>query len=254
MSIRTFLDLQVQFGLENSLDDSLFERTVDQLLDTLDHATAGVLTLTALSTNTVLPFGDVLEGRIVYIEAENGDIRFTLGGGLATAGMLDAVGAIYPTGFVGAETLDFEVDGTLINVVFLVGDQTLTQVINRINSFCALAGFSTPIAQPTVGQLRLKSPTTGTTSTIEIIGGTARAPLGLPVPGTTGTGANATPGTSPIELRRPANPAGASAAAGVRAVFYATVKTSSITVDNLSNNDTKVRFAIAGDISTDGAC
>ncbi len=254
MSVRTYLDLEVQIGLENSLDDSLFERSCSQLLDTLDHANAGVLTLDSLQTNVSLAFGDVTEARIVYIEAEDGDIRFTLGGGLATAGLLDAVGAAFPTGFLGGETFDFEVDGTLINVIFLVGDQTLTQVINRINSFCALAGFATPIASSNAGQLRLRSPTTGTTSSIEIIGGTSLVTLGLPVAGTIGLGANSTPGTSPIELRRPANPAGASAAAGVKAIFYGTVKTSSIVVDNLSSNTTKVRFAIVGDLTVSGAC
>jgi len=254
MSVRTLLDLSFQIGLDNSLDDSLFERSCSQILDTLDHASAGVLTLAALQTNVVLPFGDVAEARILYIEAEDGDVSFTLGGGLATSGRIDAVGAAYPTGFVGAETLDFEVDGTLINVVFLVGDQTLTQVINRINAACALAGFSTPIAKPNAGQLRLESPTTGTTSTIEIVGGTGRATLGLPVPTTINAGINSTPGTSPIELRRPANPAGASAAAGVKAVFYGTVRTTSVVLNNLSANTTKVRWAIVGDLTTDGAC
>lgn len=250
MSLRTFVDLEVQFGLENSLDDALFERSCSQLLDTLDHASGGVLTLAALQQNVQLPFGDVAEARILFIEAELGDVRFTLGGGLATAGQIDAAGAVYPTGFVGAETLTFEVDGTPVSVTFLLGDQSITQVINRINSACALLGFATPIAQDVAGQLRLKSPTTGTSSVIKITGGTGRATLGLPAPNTTSTGVNATPGTSPIELRRPADPAGASAANGVKGIFYGTVKTTSITMDNLSDNTTKVRWAIAGDLTS----
>jgi len=251
MSVRTFIDMNFQIGLDNSLDDSLFERTCSQLLDTLDHATGGVVSLAALQTNVTLPFGDVTEARIIFIEAEDGDVRFTLGGGLATSGRIDAVGAAYPTGFAGAETLDFEVDGTAIAVVFVAGDQTITQVINRINAACALAGFATPVAKVNAGQLRLESPTTGTSSSIEIVGGTGRATLGLPAPATINTGANSTPGTSPVELRRPANPAGASAAAGVKAMFIGTVKTSSIVMENLSDNVTKVRWAIAGDLTTD---
>ncbi len=164
------------------------------------------------------------------------------------------MGAVYPTGFIGGETFTFEVDGTPVAVAFDAGDQTLTQVINRINAACALLGFATPIAQPAAGQLRLKSPTLGSGSSIKITGGTARAALGMPAIGTTVTGANATPGTSPIELARPADPNGASAAAGIPALFLATVKTTSVTIENRSNNQTKVRWAIVGDLTQDSAC
>ena len=50
-----------------------------------------------------------------------------------------------PTGFVGGETMTFVIDSvTTVVVTFLAGDQTLVDVVNRINAACALAGLPTP--------------------------------------------------------------------------------------------------------------
>lgn len=248
MGVRTNLEIAFQIGRDNALDDTIIDDDQQQLLDTLDHGTTGTGLLTALQTNFVIPLGPVLEARIVYILVENGDVRVTFGGGLATHAQIDGTGAVYPTGFFGGETLTFTLDGTPVSISFDVLDQTLAQVINRINAACALLGFPTPIAQNTgSGQLRIKSATTGTSSVVQITGGSGRATLGLPL--TTNTGSNATPGTSPMEIRRPADPNGATAAAGVLGVFAGTVKTTSITVDNLSDNDTLITWGIAGDIT-----
>jgi len=50
-----------------------------------------------------------------------------------------------PTGFVGGETMDVTIDqNPLVTVTFQAGDQTLAQVVARINAAFALAGLPTP--------------------------------------------------------------------------------------------------------------
>lgn len=50
-----------------------------------------------------------------------------------------------PTGFVGGEQLNFIVDAaTNVLVTFDAADQTLADVVNRVNAACALAGLPTP--------------------------------------------------------------------------------------------------------------
>ena len=56
---------------------------------------------------------------------------------LATAGT-------YPTGYGGGETLITTIDGVAVTTTFLIGDQTLDQVVARINAAMALAGIATP--------------------------------------------------------------------------------------------------------------
>ncbi|MAF27874.1 MAG: hypothetical protein CL819_01340, partial [Croceicoccus sp.] len=104
------------------------------------------------------------------------------GGGAVTAtfvaalGNITGIGAVYPTGFVGGETLELSIDGGPTQIiVFDVADQTLVQVVDRINSATASS-----IASDSGGQLSLDSVIRGWGGSIEVVGGTALAALGLP--------------------------------------------------------------------------
>jgi hypothetical protein len=93
------------------------------------------------------------------------------------------VGASYPTGFTGSETLISTVDGTPVTTTFDVADQTLTQVINRVNAAFALAGFATPRADSLNGQLRVQGVATaidGSAGTVSF-SGTGASTLGMDV-------------------------------------------------------------------------
>ena len=73
---------------------------------------------------------------------------------------LQGVGGVYPTGFVGGEKLRLQIDNEVANIVFQVTDQTLTDVVARINSvFGPVIGV--PVAFENGGQLLLKSKKTG---------------------------------------------------------------------------------------------
>jgi len=253
MGLRTNVDLTVQFGQDNALSDLIFDRDMQSVLDTLEHGVAHAITLAGGETNFQVPFGDVEQARIIYIESD-AEILVTLGGGLATKAQVDAAGGSYPTSFLGTETLTIKIDGITILTAFLIGDQTVQQIINRINAAAALLSLAT-VAFLNGSQLRLKSLTTGTGSTVEIVSASAGVltTLGLTVGVTTGV--NATPATSPIALKRPADTSSATAAQGVPAFLLMSAQTASITIDNVSaTNDTKVRIAIAGDLSPADPC
>lgn len=248
MGLRTNIELTVQFGQDNALVDPFYDRSFTQLLDTLDHGVSHVITMAAAETNFIVPFGDVAIARILYVEAD-GELNVTLGGAAATSAQIDAAGAVYPSTFVGAETLLLDIDNAgLFTVTFLVADQSIAQCINRINSYAAIEGIA-PIAFNNAGQIRLTSPTTGTTSEVDIQGGTGRATLGFAVSVDNGT--NSTPGTSPVTLQRPASIiSGSNKAAGLSTYLLATANTSSIVLDNPDlTNAIRVRIAIAGDLS-----
>jgi hypothetical protein len=248
MGIRTKVDINVQAGMDNALDDLIFERDNCDTLDTLDRACAKTILLEAGTSNYSIPFGDVAQARLIYIEGD-GEFEVALGGAAAAAAVVTGSGGSFtPTGFAGGETLTLEVDNVATPVTFLVGDTSLADVVNRINAAIALAGLSTPGASDVAGQLRLTSPTTGDSSEIDIQGGTALATLGLSVAVTNGT--NATPGTSDLSIDRPADPAGASAAAGVASYFLATVNTTSVQVSNPSaTTDVNLKVLIVGDLT-----
>ena len=96
----------------------------------------------------------------------------------ATAASLLASGAIYPTGFIGGETLEVALDGgPTVVVTFQAADQTLAQVIGRINGRLA-----STVSFDTGGQLELRSNVRGFSGTVEVVGGTAVTALGLPFP------------------------------------------------------------------------
>ena len=120
-----------------------------------------------------------------YLDISNGDtLSWSVdGGGLVTstftgaAATLTGTGGTFPTLFVGGEQLELSIDGgpTLV-VVFTDADQTLNQVIARINSTAAAT-----IASDSGGQLQLASVLEGYSASIEVVGGNARATLGLPL-------------------------------------------------------------------------
>jgi len=90
-------------------------------------------------------------------------------------------GGTYPTGFIGGETLNLVVDSVSFTTTFDLADQTLTAVINRINSYANVAGVGV-IATNVGSELCLTSNTTGAGSEVTISGGTGAVTLGLTVP------------------------------------------------------------------------
>ena len=248
MGVRTNTVLSLEVGQDNSLDDCLFERSFTALLDTLDHAISQVITLEASTTNLVVPLGDVAQARLIYIDSDL-EIEATFGGSAATSAIVDGAAGTFPTGFAGGETLNLEVDnGGLVSCSFDAADQSLAQVINRINSCLALNGQA-PVASDNSSQLRLASTITGLTSEIDIQSGTALGILGHSIGITNGI--SATPGTAPLQIQRPADPSGSTAADGVLAYLLATINTSSVTLSNPSATaDARVRVMIAGDLVT----
>ncbi len=257
MGIRTNIDVSVQFGRDNDLTQVAFDDAMQSLLDTLEREESGTVQLAAGESNFVVPFGDVAQARIVFLRA-TGPIRVTPGGGTATSAQRDGAGGSYPTGFAGGEGLDLEIDGTAVSVAFDAADQSVTQVINRINAAAALAGITGPggipatIARNTgAGQLRIVSPTTGDTSTVEVLG-TSDAAVLTALGHTAGvtTGDNATPGSSPLTLMKPMTTSDADPGEGVPVYLLASLVTTAITIDNLDpDNAVEVTFAIAGDLS-----
>jgi len=69
-----------------------------------------------------------------------------------------AVGGIYPTLFVGGESVDWYLDAlAVIPVTFDAGDQSVEQVAARFNAAAALAGAPTPRVTVSNGQLLFTS-------------------------------------------------------------------------------------------------
>ena len=85
--------------------------------------------------------------------------------GAASPARIDSAAGSYPTGFAGGESVTIDVDGagpTAVN--FLVGDQTQADVINRINTVLG----ATVASALSATQIRLESPTSGPSSSLEI--------------------------------------------------------------------------------------
>lgn len=256
MGVRTSVDIGFQIGRENSLSRLAFDGSLQQLLDTLAHVEQGTFQLAAGESNYEVPFGDVLQARLVYIEA-TGSIRVTPGGGRATSAQISAVGASYPTGFTGAgDTLELAIDGADVAVTFQAGDQSITQVINRINAAAMLAGITDGAGDPApivrnngAGQLLFASPTTGDESKVEIKA--SSSPLTLATLGLTASsarGQSATPGQTPLTLLVPSSQA-AGGPGDVRAFMFATLATGALTIDSLDmDNAVDVTIAIVGDL------
>jgi hypothetical protein len=250
MGIRVSTTLDLIAGYDNSLDKKLFggNSVLAELIDTLDHGESGVYALDAGEQNVPVDFGDVTEARLVYLEGD-AEFEVVFGGGVATAGQITGSGGTYPTGFVGGETLNITIDGTPIAVIFDAADQTLVQVLARVNYFAALLSL-TCVAFNVGGELQLKSPTTGASSTVVVVSGTGMAALGLAP--ASAQGANAVPGTSNLAVSRPADPSGASAAEGVKAYFLATIVATSIQITNPNATaGVRIKSLVVGDLLSD---
>ncbi len=102
------------------------------------------------------------------------------------------VGGTFPTTFGGGETLTLDIDGLgPFLVTFTVAAQSAQDVANEINAAAALSGLPTPrVVVATSGQLELQSVQTGAQGSVEVVGGTALATLGLTAGTTLGTGAD----------------------------------------------------------------
>ncbi len=167
MGVRSKIGYDIQVGAENSLDSLLFQRAVEETVDTMDKESSFSDVLAASET-LVVDKGGITTIRFIFVEGD-GDINVFLGGAAATTAVVTAIGAGYPTGFVGGETLDLEIDSVAFRTTFLAADQTLADVINRINAAAAFAGLSGLVASDFGGQLRLTSTTTGTASIVQVV-------------------------------------------------------------------------------------
>jgi hypothetical protein len=256
MGLRTKTELSIEVGLDNALDDLVFERDVSEVLDTLDRHCSKTILLEASTTNLNVPFAvDVAQARLIYIEAD-GEIEVSFGGAAATGAVVTGVGGTFPTLFTGGETLTLDIDnlGSVVTT-FTAGASLAQDVANEINAAFALAGIlsgGVPVQPATVvgGELRFTSPTTGVTSEVDVVAGSAGviATLGLTVAVTNGV--NSTPGTSDLRIQRPADPAGASAAAGVKAFALLTINTTSLQLTNLSASAAvNVTVLVVGDLT-----
>lgn len=246
MGVRTSVDLAIQVGFDNGLDDLAFDRNLSEVLDTMEDVQSGSGSLAAGVTNRQLDLGDVQQGRLLYVEAD-GPLEVYINGALPTAAQVDGAGAAFPTGFVGGETFIFTLDGTPITVTFDAADQAIADVVNRINSAAALAGFSTPVASDNGGQIRLTSPTTGSTSTLASFGGTAQAALGFAAAIDT-EGVDPVPNTASWSLRRMADANGTQVST-LKAYMLASVLVSSLFISNLSADVVSYRWVVVGDLS-----
>jgi hypothetical protein len=254
MGTRSLVELAFQLGENNSLKagNLVADVNLSEQVDTLDKALSVSGTLAASEVNTLIGKGDIGTIRLLYIEAD-GDVNVFLGGVAATVAMLTGVGGVYPTLYAGGETLILDVDGVPFTTTFDVLDQALADVINRINAAAAFAGLNGLVASNSGGQLRLTSKTSGLASVVSVTGGTGLVALGLTAP-TTVTGVDPTPGTSPILLRRTADPA-SSQITVLKAYALLAVSTPSVTLSNPSATaEVRYRIAMAGDLVPASAC
>jgi len=85
------------------------------------------------------------------------------------------INGVYPTGFAGGETLQIAVGivGATQTITFLATDQTLAQVVDRIN-----ATLTDASASDVEGELKIAATARGQESRLEIVGGTGMVQLG----------------------------------------------------------------------------
>lgn len=84
MGIRTHVEVSVTAGLGATIEDVIFNRDISELLDTLDRATAMVVTLAGGETDFAVSLGDIAQGRMIYVEAD-GEVDVKLFGAGGTA-------------------------------------------------------------------------------------------------------------------------------------------------------------------------
>lgn len=153
--------------LRNKRFSRLVIQRVDNSVGSVNFQRLACLTNTVLGPITGVANGDTLEF------TRNGATLVT-----ATVAVNEAtitgVSGTFPTGFTGGETLEIRVDANAPRVVtFSSADQTLVNVIDRINATLALS-----VAFDNGGELELRSVIEGRDGRIEVVGGTAAATLG----------------------------------------------------------------------------
>lgn len=254
MGLRISTQLNLCAGLNNSLSEKLFggTGTLAEILDTLDHGTSSSYSLAGNET-AQLDLGDVGDLRYVYLEGD-GEFSVVFGAGTATAGEVTGVGGTYPTAFLGGEHLDLEIDGNPVTVPFTVDDQTRDQVVAKINYAAALANsiyVTAPIAAPSAAQLRIHSTTTGAASTVRVLASSsADALLALGLTAGLHSGDGAIPGTSAVNVSRPADPNGAQVAFGVKSYILGTIRAPGVQVTNLQADVAlNLKVLLAGDLT-----
>lgn len=245
MSIRHSIALALQVGQDTTLDEKMFDGSIEAELDSLDHCEAGTYTLDIGDVNIEVDFGDVAEARIVWIEAD-GDFEVSLGGVPGTVGTLLGSGGTFPTSFVGGETFGFLVDGIAVAGTFLVGDQSAAQCAARMNAAAMLAGCVHVPFKTEGGQIRVSGALATAAGEVEVT--VARATIGFAAL-TSDAGSSPSGAYAPQQIRRPIDTSSSSAAVA-KAYYCATVKTTSIFLTNLeSTAAVNARVCILGDLT-----
>lgn len=242
MAVRQSIECTFQVGQDTSLDEKVFDAKISALLDTCDHAESGVYTLDGSEVNVVVDFGDVTEARCIWIESD-GDLELTIGGIPGTVATLLGSGGSFPTGFAGGEAFSFRVDGTLVAGTFLDADESLQQVVNRLNAAAMLAGLGFVPFEVVSGQIRLSGNLATSVGKVEVV--TANATIGFPAL-TSDNGTDASGSAAPQQIRKPLT---TDANNDAVAFYFATVKTTSLVLANLSTSVTTVRVCIVGDVT-----
>ena len=119
---------------------------------------------------------------VLGLDVGAGEVLSTFTG---VAAARTSVGGTFPSTFAGGETLSVSYDGIVVNVTFLATDQSITQVIAKINLF---AGWT--MATNVGGQIQLNGRQLGTGGSAAVISGSAGvlAQLGMTAGSTAGTG------------------------------------------------------------------
>lgn len=158
-------------GLELRCNSSTFDAVVGT------DTQIGIETPGTIGQNWVeLPTTDVLDEIQFLALISAAAVRLRIGAAEAT---VLGVGGVFPTGFVGAETLTVDLDESPLSVVFTSGAQSALQVSQQINAAAMLAGFAYAPASVEGGQVRLTSARTGVQGNVTVTGGTGAVDLGL---------------------------------------------------------------------------
>jgi len=129
---------------------STWQRTYDAVVTTQDEiATLGGVTGGVFQDLSCLD--QLSEVQMLYIKSDN-SIVIRL---YAVPASAVASAGVYPTTFGGGEIMTVTIDGVAVVVTFDVADQTVAQVVARVNAAMALAGIATPRASAVAGQLRI---------------------------------------------------------------------------------------------------
>lgn len=153
------------------LRNKRFSRLVIQRVDN-SAGSVQFSRLACLTSTATGPITGVTNGQTIVFE-RNGSTTVTATVAVNEASIVGS-GGTFNTGFSGGETLELRVDQDAPRVVvFTAADQTLANVIDRINSTLAQT-----VAFDSGGELELRSVIEGRDGRIEIVGGTGAATLG----------------------------------------------------------------------------